>query len=139
MAKFVPPVLRAYLSYDPDEASNAAGLACDDVSRTRQADAKDADINTIVKNFGLTGTVPAGVRVPTYGDFDFVGDYRSAIEAIRSADASFMAMPADVRSRFDNDPARFVDFCSDPANVDELRKLGLAVPAPETPPPPPAA
>lgn len=134
MAKWVPPVVRAYGAYDPDAASDAAGLECADVSRTRQSDAKDADINTIVKNFGLSGTVPVGVRVPTYGDFEFVGDYRSAIDAVRSADASFLAMPADIRSRFDNDPARFVDFCSDSSNLEELRKLGLAVPAPPTPP-----
>ena len=40
-----------------------------------------------------------------------------------------MTMPADVRARFNNDPALFVDFCSDEANLDEMRKLGLAVPA----------
>ena len=28
-----------------------------------------------------------------------------------------------------NDPQAFVEFCSDEANLDEMRKLGLAIPA----------
>lgn len=86
-----------------------------------------------MRRFGLTGVLPSGVRQPTYGDFVGVSDYQSALAVIESADESFYAMPADVRARFGNDPAQFVDFCSDPANLSEMRKLGLAVP--ETPEP----
>lgn len=111
-----------------DDNSLATGLMCMDETRTVQSQAEEADINTIVRRFGLTGTLPQGVRVPTYGDFDGVSDYREALEALKAADASFMAMPADVRKRFDNDAAAFVDFCSDANNLDEMRKLGLAVP-----------
>jgi hypothetical protein len=40
-----------------------------------------------------------------------------------------MALPADIRFRFLNDPGRFVDFCSDPANRDEMSKMGLLRPS----------
>lgn len=132
MAKFLPPVLRAYASYDPNEASDAAGLECKDASRAIQSQKDEADINTIVRNFGITGRVPENLRVPSYGDFEFVGDYRTAIEAVREAEASFMRVPAETRLRFQNDPQKFLEFCSDPRNLDEMRSLGLAVPA--TPP-----
>lgn len=117
--------LRAQYNYDTDAASNEDALKCEDLSLTQQHQKEEADINTIVRRFGLTGELPQNVRMPSYGDFTGVGDYQSALHAIREADEAFMAMPADVRSRFNNDPAAFVDFCSDPANLEEAKKLGL--------------
>jgi len=117
-------------SYDAKKATEQTGLFCEDESRAVQSQKDEADINTIVRNFGVTGVLPQGVRVPSYGDFDGISDYQEALEAVRAADASFSAMPADVRTRFDNDPAKFVEFCSDSGNLEEMRKLGLAVPAP---------
>lgn len=125
------PTCRAYGAYDPDKASDEAGLSCPEPTKTRQADAKEADINQIVKNFGITGALPQAVRVPTYQDFDEVFDYRSAIEAVRAAETSFMQMPAQIRARFANDPQAFVEYCADPANLPEMRELGLAVPLPK--------
>ena len=127
------PFIRSPFNYDTDEASNETGLVCDDDSLAVQSERDECDINIIVRRFGLTGVLPSGVRQPTYGDFVGVSDYQSALAVIESADESFYAMPADVRARFGNDPAQFVDFCSDPANLSEMRKLGLAVP--ETPEP----
>ena len=53
----------------------------------------------------------------------------------------FLDLPAKVRDRFKNDPGQFLEFATDPSNVDELVKMGLAtkVHKPgeliETPPP----
>lgn len=121
--------LRAPYNYDADEVSEETGLACSDASLAVQAERDECDINTIVRRFGLTGQLPTGVKALMYGDFTGISDYRQALEVVSEADASFYAMPADVRERFRNDPALFVDFCSDPANVDEMRKLGLALPS----------
>jgi len=121
---------RAIAYLDLASNSAASGLTCLDPSRAIQSQKEEADINTIVRNFGVTGKLPQGVRVPSYGDFSGVEDYQEALAAIRDADASFMAMPASVRDRFGNNPARFVEFCSDSANLEEMRKLGLAVAAP---------
>lgn len=105
------------------------GVDCKDPSLAVQSQAEDADINVIVKRFGITGQVPQGVRPPTFEDFgDSVFDFQTAQNALVEAQRSFMAMPADVRKRFDNDPQQFVAFCSDEANLPEMRKLGLAVP-----------
>ena len=56
---------------------------------------------------------------------------------IVQADQAFMELPADVRLRFNNDAGSFVDFASDPDNLDEMRELGLAInPAVATEPSP---
>lgn len=99
-----------------------------------QASKEEADINTIVRRFGLTGQLPQNVRVPLAGDFTEAMDFRSSLHAIMDAEASFAAMPAEVRKRFGNDPAEFVDFTTAVdkegklVNLAEMRKLGLAVP-----------
>lgn len=121
---------RFYKGYDAKKVSVETGLFCRDDSRAVQSQKDEADINTIVRNFGLTGQLPQNIRTPSYGDFEGIDDYQTALEAIRAADASFSAMPAEVRSRFENDPAKFVEFCSSSENLEEMRKLGLAVPAP---------
>jgi len=111
-----------------DEVSRDTGLACLDKSLAIQSQAEEADINTIVKRFGITGTVPQGARAPVYSDFDEVFDFQSAMDAVNEAQRSFMAMPWDVRKRFGNDPQEFVAFCSDESNIPEMRKMGLAIP-----------
>lgn len=116
-------------AYDERAASDDAGLSfVGETSRTVQSHAKGTDVNDIVRQFKVTGVVPQGVRRPTYGDFEHIGDYRDAMDAMIAAQKSFLAMPAKVRERFNNDPSEFVEFCSDDKNLDEMRKLGLAVP-----------
>lgn len=127
------PFVRSAYNYDMDEASAESGLFTDlevDPSRTVQSQKDEADINVIVRNFGLTGTVPGNYRPPLLEDFNEVVDFHSAMNAVKAAERSFMQVPAELRARFGNDPQRFVEFCSDEANLDEMRKLGLANPAP---------
>lgn len=125
--------LRAMGNYDTMAASDESGLECKDKSLAKQNEKEEADINTIVKRFGITGQLPQNVRAPQYGDFTEVTDYHTAMNAVRNAEIAFMQMPADIRSRFENDPQAFLEFCSDPANLEEMRKMGLVtetLPAP---------
>lgn len=108
-------------------------LFCNDPSRAIQSQKDEANINTIVRNFGVTGTVRQAAVPPTYGDFDGIDDYRSAVEAVKAAQDSFGALPSSVRSRFHNDPGAFLEFVENPANLPELRTMGLA-PLPPDPP-----
>lgn len=126
--------LRAPWNYDTMDASNEAGLDCQDPTLAQQNFRDECDINTIVKRFGITGQLPENVRMPTYGDFLQVNDFHSAMNAVAAAGEAFDAMPADVRARFNNDPGAFVDFCSDEANRAEAIKLGLVMPNQAEPP-----
>lgn len=101
-------------------------------SRTVQSQREDADINVIVRRFGVTGQLPNNVPVPQYGDFVDAMDFRESMDAIRAAQMSFMSLSAEVRKRFHNDPHEFVEFCSASkdgklVNLEEMRRMGLAV------------
>ncbi|WNK12995.1 MAG: internal scaffolding protein [Microvirus sp.] len=117
-------------NYDFVERSSAACVTDFGPSLAVQADAEDADINTIVRRFGLTGTMPQNLRVPSFDDYDGVFDFMTAQIALNDARDSFMSMPAKVRAQFDNDPQEFLSFAMDPANVDEMVRLGLAIAKP---------
>lgn len=121
--------VRTPFNYDMHAASLESALLCSDGTRTQQQFQEECDINTIVRRFGLTGQLPEGLVVPMQGDFTNVVDFQSAMNMVIAAQDSFMEMPAHVRDRFSNDPQRFLDFVSDPANLDEARKLGIANPA----------
>lgn len=126
-------MIRSYYNFNRKKNSVETGLSCNDPSLAVQSQKDEADINNIVRSFGVTGKLPQGVRVPTYGDFDSVSDYRTALEAIKDAEKSFLAMPSELRQRFRHDPQQFLEFCADPSNLEEMRKLGLAVAAPAAP------
>lgn len=134
--------LRTEFNYDMDEASVKSGLECLDPSMAQQQFLEESDINTIVERFGLNGEMPANVKAPVYGDFTGVSDFQTAMNVVVAAQESFMSLPAKVRARFSNDPQQLLEFCSDEANREEARALGLLevltpdapVSAPQEPP-----
>ena len=136
--KPVLPFVRNPYNYDLAEASNDAGLDCsvDGLGRTKQSFAEEADINTLIRRFGIGNPLPSGARIPSFGDFNGISDYQTALHVLDAADKAFMSVPANVRSRFNNDPSLFVEFFNDSANRDEAAKLGLVPPAAPVPVPP---
>lgn len=126
--------VRSPYNYDMSAASDESGLKCEDETLAIQSARDESDINTIVRRFGLTGELPSDVSMPQSGDFVGIGDFHSAMNLVRQAQDEFLRVPADIRARFNNDPARFMAFVEDGSNVDEARKLGLLrepVPVPE--------
>lgn len=119
--------LRVADGSDADVVSDKTGLKCVDKSRTKQEFKEECDINTIIDRFGIGYEIPQGVRVPQYADFSDAMDFHDALNAVRQASESFMAMSAATRAEFGNDAARFVEFCSRPENLPRMRQLGLAV------------
>jgi hypothetical protein len=117
-------LMRGYNNYDVREASEeAADIGDYGESMTVQSQAEDADINVMMKRMHMTGQMPSNPRIPSYGDFTHITDYRSAIEAIRNADAGFMEFPAEVRAKFDNDPQKLLMFASQEANASKLVEI----------------
>ena len=117
--------IRTEFNYDRDLASDLTALANEEPSMTKQSFVEESDINTIVKRFGLTGQLPSDIRMPLNGDFQEVPDFRTAMQLLVEAREGFMQMPADVRARFGNDPAAFVDFISNDENRAEAERLGI--------------
>lgn len=131
----VTPQTRIIGQYDADAVSLATGLVFDAPSVTQQSHADDSDINVLVRRFGLTGEMPSPRAIAEYGDFSQVTDFQTAMQALRASQEAFDALPADLRDRFRNDPARLIEFIGEDANYDEAVRLGLVPPsAPEAPP-----
>lgn len=125
---FRPALRAAYDDHMP--FSDASGLRCEDESLASQSALEESDINVLVRRFGLTGELPSGVRAPSYGDFTGLGSYQEALNALVAAQGAFMELPAEIRSTFDNDPHRFVAFCSDDKNYDQMCDWGMLAPEP---------
>jgi len=137
MAKFIPPFVRSPYNYDMDAATVEHGTVVDGEDRTIQSGKDDADINVIVRRFGVSGVVPQTVRAPMSGDFTSFKDFQTAVNAVVNAEDSFLKMPAELRASLSHDPAKFVAWCSDDENRDEMKKYGLLRPGEEPPAPAP--
>lgn len=118
--------VRSAFNYDTNVVSRETGTDVGAENLCQQSFKDECDINTIVKRFGLTGEMPQALVPPTYQNFEGIFDYHTAMNAVRAAGEAFMELPADVRKKFKNDPAEFVEFCSKPENVDEMLRMGLA-------------
>lgn len=124
--------LRTGYNYDRDSVSRETGTSCVGSKDVAQQQFKDeTDINEIVRRFGLTGEIPGDFRPPQSGDFTEVVDFHTAMNVIRSAEESFMTIPAKIRERFAHDPQKLMEFLADDRNKDEAVKLGLVQLPPE--------
>lgn len=120
-------MLRIVGEYDSDALSNETALFCDDETLTHQEFKEECDINTIIDRFGIgENPIEAQKWVTNVDISDAPDNYMDVMNQLNAARDQFMSLPAKVRSTFDNDPSRFVDFVSDPANIDEMVRLGLA-------------
>jgi phage internal scaffolding protein len=117
--------LRTPYNYDKDAASNESGLACEEPSLAQQHYKDECDINNILQQFNITGLLPNSPLSPRYGDFSGIGDYHSALNRVIAAQDEFDALPAQIRARFDNDPANLIEFLENENNRPEAEKLGL--------------
>lgn len=106
---------------------------------TKQSFRDECDINTIMSRYQTSGDMPAiNQQAPQY--LDATGfDYANAMSFVAGAQTLFQELPSGVRSRFANDPAQFLDFCSRQENRPEMASMGLliddlppAVPYPST-------
>nr|QJB19208.1 MAG: internal scaffolding protein [Microvirus sp.] len=111
------PTLASDLSFEGDKGV------------TKQNDLKDTDINAIFKRYERTGQLPdLIVKDGRYGDFSEVPDYQESLQIVRTAQEQFDALGVEIRNRFNNNPAEFLAFVTDPANIDEIERMGLLKP-----------
>ena len=95
---------------------------------TKQSFAADCNVNNVVAKYASLGVLNhLNPEKPRYIDCVSVPDYQASLDIIQRATDQFVALPAKIRAHFANDPAEFLQFCSDPANAQALVKMGLAV------------
>lgn len=109
-----------------------------DRGRAQQSMKDECDINKLIAKYADEDmVVHVNTRTPQYLDVSDVGDYQTAVNRVTRVAEFFQGLTAKVRNRFQNDPAEFLDFMSNPDNRDEAVELGL-VPKPSVEPPPAA-
>jgi phage internal scaffolding protein len=95
-------------------------------SRTKQAHAKEADINYIMRKYLKTGLIEHSRKhQPDYG-FATSEDFHTSMNIITKANSMFEELPSQIRSKFENKPDQFLDFVHDENNLPEMIKMGLA-------------
>jgi phage internal scaffolding protein len=101
-------------------------IDCTKDGRTEQNHGKACDINNIMKKYEKTGLVSHINENPgMYADVSSVDDYLTAMNKVLTAQEMFAALPSSIRNRFENDPAQFLDFASNPDNRQEMVEMGL--------------
>lgn len=100
-------------------------------SRTKQSFADESNINAIMRKYEKTGVLEhLNKHQGNYGDFADLPTYQEALNQISEAQEMFAEIPATIRLQFENDPGKFLAFVQDPANVDQMVEMGLAIPEP---------
>lgn len=119
--------MRTILKHGIIQRAKFIGLTDFEDSPTQQHAKEETDINVIVKRWTKTG-IPPVPKYNTSGFDNFTGviDYHTAMTQITQAREMFMDLPSSVRNRFANDPQRLLEFVRNPANNEEMIKLGLA-------------
>lgn len=98
--------------------------------RTRQEQQQQTDVNVIVAAHRRGGVTTHLInRVSQFAWVPSM-DFRECMEHIRQARELFDELPSQTRKFFENDPRNFVEYASDPKNLDDLVKHGLAIPKP---------
>lgn len=115
---------------------------------TKQSFEEESNINIIMARYVKTGMLDhLNQYGGDYGNFIGFQDYHTSMNLILDAGQAFMALPAQTRAKFGNDPQTFLAFVQDPDNLEEMREMGLAHKASKTadqaennvqPPPAPA-
>lgn len=96
-------------------------------SQTQQQFKDECDVNLQMQKYMKTGQFThLSKSRGFYADMTvFPKDYQDALEIVRGADQAFENLPSDLRSRFDNDPQKLIEFLGDSSNRDEAVNLGL--------------
>lgn len=119
----------------------SVSLAMTSPTKTRQEFKEECDVNLIVKRHAETGLWQNNLKVPTrcpqFIDISNAPDAQTAHNLFIQARESFMALPSDVRKRFNNNPHELIAFVSDDSNYDEALKYGLVNERPPVLPPTP--
>ncbi len=120
MAMAKREIRKAYVSYTNAKTIN------DEISLTEQHHKDTCDINKIMGRYRKTGTLDhLNKHGPMYGEIPSLG-LQEATEIVKKADEMFNDLPSHIRNKFDNKPGEFLDFVQDPANLEEMRELGLS-------------
>lgn len=96
-------------------------------SLTEQCHMDECKVQNILKKYRETGRLEHTAKYEgTYMDFANAPDYTEAQIIIANAKSMFETVPASIRSQFDNNPMKYVEFMQDENKRDEIEAMGLS-------------
>lgn len=78
-----------------------------------------------MEKYHLTGHLNRPDKIARYGDFSGYSDFHGLKNRLIQAEEEFMALPSQIRRRFNNDAGEMIDFINDPENATEAALMGL--------------
>jgi len=120
------PLDASLRGYDAKWVSDSLGTVTGEESLVQQHLADEVDINTIMRRFGATGLMPS-FREGVYADFTGITDFESAVQTVAEVNARFMRLPAEMRAKFENNPAMLVNMVQD-MSEDEFNEFNKPEP-----------
>lgn len=103
-------------------------------SKTEQSHTLACNLNEIMRQYGVTKTLPIMAYPPElFGEDNLELTLTDAYQTVRDADFYFQNLPATLRQKFSNSPTYLWQWVTDPANAEEAVALGLLKRDPPTP------
>ena len=95
-------------------------------SLTKQSFTKECDINTILAKYQKTGAIDHLNKNEAQYGFATSDTFQESMQIVAKGNTMFAELPSSIRTKFENDPAKFLDFVQDKNNLKEMQELGLA-------------
>lgn len=109
------------------------GICCkDDEILVEQSHKDKCEINNIIASYQKTGIITHQKNHADEYGFATPYDFQASMELITKAQSMFDSLPSSLRNRFDNDPAKYLEFVQNKDNLEEMYELGMAI-RPEKP------
>jgi len=101
----------------------------EDPSMTDQSQHAQTDVNNIMAKYKKTGQITHLAKVQgNFADLSEIQDLHTSMTQVTLAQQTFNALPAELRSRFQNSPVEMLNFLNNPQNDQEAIQLGLKIP-----------
>lgn len=103
------------------------GIEFTEESKTLQSEFESTTIDWYLKRYSANGVDPFADRLmgARFGDFSNYESFLTAQTRLARVRQGFDALPAEVRARFGNNINQFMEFVTNPNNVEELKSMGL--------------
>lgn len=108
--------------------SDHPGVGPFEPTLTKQSFAEECDINLMIARAAKAGRLEELMRQDPvqYADYSDAPTFQEALNVVHTAQGQFNELDANIRLRFENNPAKFLEFMSDENNAPEWVKMGLA-------------
>lgn len=99
-------------------------------SKTQQHFQDECDITRIMQRFADTGLITHAAKSAARYGYASSQTFTEAMQTVATAKEEFAQLPSELRAKFNNDPAQFLDAAADPDQRDTFVELGLLEPLP---------